>query len=169
MKWIIIITVFFFSCKSAQDSSSSIQKSDLKTDSSVVFDGKEVIKKDSDWKSILSPEQFVILREKGTERPYTSDLLDNKKKGVYHCAACDLPLFFSDSKFNSGCGWPSYFEPVNSKNVKQLEDRSHGMVRTEIQCSRCGGHLGHVFDDGPAPTGLRYCINGVALKFKEDK
>ena len=168
MKWIIILTLFFFSCKSAQESS-TVQKNESKSDSLLVFDGKEVLKKDSEWKSILSPEQFVILREKGTERPYTSDLLDNKKKGVYYCAACDLPLFLSDTKFNSGCGWPSYFEPVNSKNVKELEDRSHGMIRTEIQCSRCGGHLGHVFDDGPAPTGLRYCINGVALKFKEDK
>lgn len=154
------------SCSTAQNKS-SVRSETKNTDSSLVYQGEKIIKTDLEWRSILSEESYHILREKGTEYPYTSSLLKNKRKGIYYCAACELPLFYSESKFESGCGWPSYFEPVHARNVTEIEDRTHGMIRTEIQCSKCGGHLGHVFDDGPPPTGLRYCINGDALKFKE--
>lgn len=125
---------------------------------------------DEQWKQRLTPEQFAILRSKGTERPFCGNLLDNKLEGVYACAGCSLPLFESGSKFDSGTGWPSFFQPVAKENVHEEVDRSHGMVRTEITCARCDGHLGHVFDDGPRPTGLRYCLNSESLKFvkKED-
>lgn len=120
---------------------------------------------EADWQKTLSKEQCDVLRNAGTERPGTGELLHNKKEGVYACAACRLPLFISDTKFESGTGWPSFFQPVYKGNVREREDRSHGMKRVEVQCARCGGHLGHVFDDGPQPTGLRYCMNSVALKF----
>ena len=126
-----------------------------------------VSKPDEEWLKQLGPERFQILRAQGTERPFCGTLLDNKKTGVYFCAGCDLPLFNSKAKFNSGTGWPSFFEPFARENVAEIQDRSHGMVRTEIRCARCGGHLGHVFDDGPAPSGLRYCLNSEALVFRE--
>ncbi|MEY3958099.1 MAG: peptide-methionine (R)-S-oxide reductase MsrB [Verrucomicrobiota bacterium] len=129
----------------------------------------KVVKTDAEWEALLPPETYRILRAKGTERPFCGTLLDNKKQGTYHCVGCDLPLFSSDSKFNSGTGWPSFFRPVSKHNVATIEDRSHGMVRTEILCARCDGHLGHVFEDGPPPTGLRYCLNSESLKFKELK
>lgn len=131
---------------------------------------EKIEKSEADWKQILTADEYYILREKGTERAFTSDLLNNKDKGVYTCAACALPLFESETKFKSGTGWPSFYEPINAENVAEESDRAYGMVRTEILCARCDGHLGHVFPDGPKPTGLRYCINGVALKFeKKDK
>jgi peptide-methionine (R)-S-oxide reductase len=123
-------------------------------------------KDDNFWKEKLTPEQYHILRQKGTERPWTGPFLENKEKGVYECAGCGNELFSSDTKFDSGCGWPSFYEPLNSAAVKEHRDTSHGMIRTEITCANCGGHLGHVFEDGPNPTGLRYCINGGALGFK---
>jgi methionine-R-sulfoxide reductase len=124
-----------------------------------------VVKTDAEWQEQLSPEQYQIARGKGTERPFCGNLLDNKKEGVYACICCDLPLFASNSKFNSGTGWPSFFQPIAAENVSTHEDRSHGMVRLEILCARCDAHLGHVFDDGPRPTGLRFCVNSESLKF----
>ena len=124
-----------------------------------------VVKSDAEWQKQLTREQYLVARNKGTEPPFCGNLLDNKKQGVYACVCCGLPLFSSDSKFNSGTGWPSFFQPVAKENVTEHVDRSHGMVRTEILCARCDGHLGHVFDDGPRPTGLRFCVNSESLKF----
>lgn len=123
---------------------------------------------EEEWKSKLTPEQYRILREKGTERPWSGPFLENKEKGVYECAGCGTELFSSETKFDSGCGWPSFFEPIQSDAVKEQKDTSHGMIRTEVVCAHCGGHLGHVFPDGPKPTGLRYCINGGALDFDKN-
>lgn len=124
-----------------------------------------IVKTDDEWREILSEEQFRILRSSGTERPFCGALLDNKTEGVYTCAACGLPLFSSSAKFESGSGWPSFFKPIAEGNVAERVDRSHGMIRTEINCARCDGHLGHVFDDGPRPTGLRFCLNSESLAF----
>jgi len=124
-------------------------------------------KTDSEWKKILSPEQYKILREKGTESAFTGKWWNNPEKGIYKCAACGLELFSSDTKFESGSGWPSYFAPVASTSVATHEDNSFFMKRTEVLCQRCGGHLGHVFKDGPKPTGLRYCINSASLDFEK--
>ncbi len=127
----------------------------------------KVIKTEAEWKSILTPEQFEVLREKGTERAFTGKYWNNKKEGEYNCAACGLNLFSSKTKFNSGTGWPSFWDVATDSSVVVGTDKSYGMVRDELLCARCGGHLGHVFDDGPKPTGLRYCINSVSLEFVE--
>jgi len=131
---------------------------------------KEKLKRSEDeWKNILSPEEYRILRKKGTEPAFTGNYVDNKKSGKYLCAGCGEELFRSDSKYDSGSGWPSFWEPVSEEVIEEKNDNSHGMKRTEILCNKCGGHLGHVFDDGPRPTGLRYCVNSASLKFKETK
>lgn len=124
---------------------------------------------DEEWKKILPQDVFYIARMKGTERPWTSKFENLKDKGTYYCAACGNALFKSDTKFESGCGWPSFYEPISKNSVIYTPDNTHGMKRTEVQCGRCEAHLGHVFDDGPPPTGLRYCINGVVLDFEKAK
>lgn len=126
-----------------------------------------VVKTDAEWQRQLTPGQYEVARGKGTEPPFCGLLLDNKLDGVYACVCCSLPLFSSDSKFHSGTGWPSFFQPVAPENVTTVEDRSYGMRRTEILCARCAAHLGHVFEDGPRPSGLRFCVNSESLTFVE--
>jgi peptide-methionine (R)-S-oxide reductase len=124
-------------------------------------------KTEEEWRQELTPEQFHVLREQGTERPFTGKYWKTKEDGTYSCAACGAELFSSDTKFESGTGWPSFYEPTNLENVELLTDTAHGMIRTEVRCRACGSHLGHVFDDGPAPTGQRYCINSASLDLKQ--
>ena len=128
---------------------------------------EKLVLPDSTWKQVLSPEVYQIAREKGTERPFSSAFENIKEVGTFHCAACGNPLFKSTAKFESGCGWPSFFEPITKSSIIYIPDHSHGMTRTEVECGKCKAHLGHVFEDGPPPTGLRYCINGVILSLEK--
>jgi peptide-methionine (R)-S-oxide reductase len=127
----------------------------------------KVIKTDEEWKKLLAPEAYRVLRHEETERPFVNPMHENHQNGIYQCAGCDLPLFSSEHKFDSGTGWPSFWQPLDHA-VETNEDRSYFMTRTEVHCANCGGHLGHVFRDGPRPTGLRYCMNGVAMKFEPE-
>jgi peptide-methionine (R)-S-oxide reductase len=128
---------------------------------------QKIQKTEAEWRELLTPEQFHVMRESGTERAFTGALLDNHDDGIYHCAACDAPLFTSDKKFESGSGWPSFWLPISSDAIEAHEDVSHGMRRIEVKCATCGAHLGHVFPDGPKPTGMRYCINSASLGFSK--
>jgi peptide-methionine (R)-S-oxide reductase len=172
--FIIFIPVAFIAAYiSMQSSVSPIIVKETIIDSTKNSDqsGKEtfdVMKSEEEWKKELTPEQFNILRQKGTERAFTGKYYDHHEKGIYQCAACGNELFNSDHKYDSGCGWPSYWTAMAKDKIILQEDRSFGMIRTEVLCAKCGGHLGHVFEDGPDPTGLRYCINSVSLKFKKE-
>ena len=128
----------------------------------------KIRKSNEEWKKILTPEQYHITREKGTERPFSGKYYLLDENGIYNCISCGNPLFRSENKFDAGCGWPSYTEPVSESSVIYEEDRNHGMIRTEVRCAKCDAHLGHVFDDGPEPMGQRYCINSVAIDFKKE-
>ena len=121
------------------------------------------------WRDKLTPDEYYVCREKGTERAFTGEYWDCEKEGVYHCPCCGEPLFLSDTKFDAGCGWPSLFQPTQDGAIQEERDTSHGMIRTEVMCKKCGAHLGHVFPDGPAPTGLRYCINSLSIKLDESE
>ena len=158
--YLLIVSLITFACSPSSYDNPSGREA-LVADQ----DSTKIVLSEEEWKERLTPDQFYVIRKKGTERAFTGEYWDNKDKGIYVCAACELPLFDSETKFKSGTGWPSFYEPVNNINVAEETDRAMGMVRTEVLCNRCDGHLGHVFSDGPRPTGMRYCINSVSLKF----
>jgi methionine-R-sulfoxide reductase len=148
-------------CSQSQNNSSN------KTTMKEQLTNEQLPKTEAEWKEMLTPEQYGILRMKGTERPGTGEFLYHKEKGIYSCGGCGADLFSSDMKFESHCGWPSFDRELEGGKIKQIADFSHGMIRTEIVCARCGGHLGHIFDDGPTETGMRYCVNSLSLGFKK--
>ena len=165
---VVFATICFVNCHSQNKPIKKIIMGD--SNKNPVYsktDSNKVALKEEEWKQILSPEVYNIARQKGTERPFSSKFETSKEVGTFYCAACGNPLFKSDAKFESGCGWPSFYEPINKAAIIYTPDNTHGMKRTETQCGRCKAHLGHVFEDGPPPTGLRFCINGVVLDFEK--
>lgn len=171
--FIIFIPVVFIAAYISIQSSKSDNKNNYteglidstKNKNKSIRENFEIMKTDEEWKKELSPEQYRVLRQKGTERPFTGKYNDHKEEGTYSCAACGNELFSSENKYDSGCGWPSYWTVLAKDKIILQEDKTYGMIRTEVLCAKCGGHLGHVFDDGPEPTGLRYCINSASLNF----
>jgi len=161
MKRTVLLLVISISCVSTM-CGQKVKKGDDKDHSDY-----EVNKTEQEWKAILSPDEFNVLREKGTEYAFTGEYFDFKGVGTYTCAGCENEIFSSTTKYNSGCGWPSFYEPLEKGAVEFKEDKSYGMNRTEVLCAKCGGHLGHVFKDGPPPTGLRYCINSISMNFRQ--
>jgi peptide-methionine (R)-S-oxide reductase len=158
-----IIFSFLNACSTTNSSKNSGDVKQVAIQDTII----PIQKSKEEWRKLLSPEAFHVLREQGTERAFTGKYWNNHETGVYYCAGCKLPLFDSSTKFDSGTGWPSFFDVKVKGNVKLISDTSYGMERVEVECSRCGGHLGHVFEDGPEPTGLRYCMNSVSLEFEK--
>lgn len=167
---LIAIALFtFISCSQSQTTAkTNISSESASYNPAEVFDGNKILRTDAEWKSILTDLQYYVSRQQGTERAYTDAYWNSKEDGIYFCIACQLPLFSSETKFDSGTGWPSFYQPINEKNVETTVDYAIGYARTEVHCARCNGHLGHIFDDAPdQPTGLRYCINGAVLYFEK--
>jgi peptide-methionine (R)-S-oxide reductase len=163
----LLSIITLISCGQTNETTSSTEHaSTVQFNAELVYDGTPVTKTEAEWQKQLSPEQFYVCRQEGTERAFTGAYWNTHEAGDYFCVACGLPLFSSDTKFDSGTGWPSFYKPIHKENVHENSDESFGMVRTEVECARCGSHLGHVFDDAyNQPTGLRYCINSVSLQF----
>jgi peptide-methionine (R)-S-oxide reductase len=166
-RYMLFLSVIIAACSDARSQKDQPQSATI-VKTSAMDTTKKVYRTEEEWKKILTPEQYHVLRQKGTDAPFTGSLTFQKDKGMYSCAACGNELFSSDMKFDSHCGWPSFDKELEGGRIVQQTDTSHGMVRTEILCGKCGSHLGHLFDDGPTDTGLRYCVNSTSLQFKKE-